>query len=455
MTSSRANSDLNVARIEKELSEKGIKFCLSSFVDMHGKLKSKIVPLDHLESMVAGSERFTGAALDGVPQDVSDEEVATHPDIDSCAILPWNREVAWFASDLWLQGQPFEACSRNILNRIRQQGSEAGYVFNLGVEAEFFVLRDGDNGPAPVSDRDSLRLACYDTIGALDNLHWLSELVEAMQGLGWGVYSFDHEDANGQFEIDFGYAEGRTMADRYVFFRLMANEIARKHGYFATFMPKPFVDKTGSGAHFNMSLADQRTGKNLFAETNDPRRCGLSEVGYHFVGGLLRHLPAIMAVVAPSVNSYKRLVKRGYMSQFTWAPVFASYGNNNRTNALRIPQGGGRIELRAADSSCNPYLGAAMVLAAGLEGIKNRIDPGPPMRENLYLKTDDELARLGLSMLPRTLGEALDGFRADPLSKQVFGEKMYYAWLAYKDDEWLGFLNHVTDWERARYLRFF
>src|SRR5262245_50508802 len=179
MISSQDWSGVDPASLEKELTRKGVRFCLSSFVDMHGRLKSKIVPTDHLQSMMGGSERFTGAALDGVPQDVSDEEVATHPDIDSCTILPWRPEIAWFASDLWLQGKPFEACSRNILNRVRQRAADMGYVFNLGIEAEFFVLKDGDGGLVPVSERDRLRLACYDLNGALDNMHWLSELVEA------------------------------------------------------------------------------------------------------------------------------------------------------------------------------------------------------------------------------------------------------------------------------------
>ena len=363
--------------------------------------------------------------------------------------------MAWFASDLWCEGKPFEACSRNILNRQRAAAADLGLAFNLGIEAEFFVLKDGPDGPAFATDRAPLAKACYDGYRGLDNLDVIGDLVRAMQGLGWGVYSFDHEDANSQFEIDFSYAECRTMADRFVFLRMMAHEIAREHGLFATFMPKPFVNQTGSGAHFNMSMADIETGKNLFEAEEDPRGCDLSELGYHFTAGLLRHLPAIMAVVAPTVNSYKRLVKQGQMSQFTWAPVFVCYGNNNRTNALRIPLGGGRVELRAADSSCNPYLGAAMVLAAGLEGIRDKADPGEPQRENMYLKSQAELDAMGIKELPHTLGEALEAFKSDPLSRQVFGDAMYESWLAYKEDEWLGYLNHVSDWERDRYLKMY
>ncbi|MEM7423892.1 MAG: type III glutamate--ammonia ligase, partial [Pseudomonadota bacterium] len=231
--------------------------------------------------------------------------------------------------------------------------------------------------------------------------------------------------------------------------------IARKHGAYASFMPKPFGERTGSGAHFNMSLADKTTGENLFDAPDDPRGCGLSKLGYQFLAGVLRHLPAIMAAVAPQVNSYKRLVAQGSMSGFTWAPVFACYGNNNRTNAMRIPKGGGRVELRAADSACNPYLGAALCLAAGLEGIAEDLDPGEPNTDNMYLVSDADRASRGIEMLPRTLDEAVQFFRKDPITLDVFGAEMHGAWLEYKEQEWLSYLNHVSDWERDRYLRFF
>jgi glutamine synthetase len=220
-------------------------------------------------------------------------------------------------------------------------------------------------------------------------------------------------------------------------------------------MPKPFGERTGSGAHFNMSLADAKTGENLFKTDSDPRGCGLTELGYHFLGGVLKHLQAIMAVVAPQVNSYKRLVKQGSMSGFTWAPIFACYGDNNRTNAMRVPKGGGRVELRAADSACNPYLGAAMCLAAGLEGIEQKIDPGDPNTDNMYLISDRERRKRKIEMLPKTLDEAVRAFRKDALSQEVFGEAMFDAWVDYKQQEWLSYLNHVSDWEIQRYLRFF
>lgn len=451
-----ARTDSVPPELNDKLQAAGVKYLLASYVDMHGVSKGKVVPFSHLARMMSGSELCTGAALEGVPQDVSDEEVAAHPDAASCTVLPWKPEVAWFASDLWCEGKPFDACSRNILKRVLAKAAGMGFTMNLGMEAEFFVLRDDPVlGYRPMSERKNLEKPAYDVSRMLDNMAWMDELVSAMNSLGWDVYSFDHEDGIGQFEIDFRYFDALSMADRFVFFRLMANEIARKHGGFATFMPKPYADRAGSGAHFNMSLADIKSGRNLFSDASDARGCGLSKLGYQFLAGVLKHLPAICAVVAPTVNSYKRLVLKGSMSGFTWAPVWACYGNNNRTNTLRIPLGGGRVELRAADSSCNPYLGAALVLAAGLEGIEKDLDPGDPHTENMYLKSEAELKNLGITHLPKTLEEALDSFEADSLTASVFGSAMHKAWLDYKRDEWMSYINHVSDWEKARYLKFY
>ena len=441
--------------LQADLAARGVRYALANFVDLHGVCKAKAVPIEHLPQMLAGSELFTGAAVDGVPQDVSDDEVATLPDPASATVLPWRPDTVWFASNLQLNGRPFEACSRNILCRVRDQAAAMGLRFNLGVETEFFVLRRTAEGALePASAADQLDKPCYDLRGLLDNLGWLDELVQAMNGLGWGVYSFDHEDGNGQFETDFGYADALVTADRVTFFRLMAREITRRHGLIASFMPKPFADRTGSGAHFNMSLADLGSGENLFTPP-DGRPGWVSELGRQFIAGILRHAPAICAVIAPTVNSYKRLVVQGSMSGFTWAPVFVNYGNNNRTNMLRIPGAGSRVECRAADSACNPYLAAAMLLAAGLEGIRDGLDPGEPNLVNAYRLSPEERAARGLTTLPRTLGEAIEAFAADPLSREVFGDAMAEAYTAFKRDEWNSFHGAISDWERDRYLELF
>ena len=438
------------------LEDQGVKYLLPTYSDMHGRSKSKMVPVHHYDRMMRGSELCTGAAVEGVPQEVNDEEVASHPDPASCTILPWRPDTAWFASNLWCGGKPFEACSRNILGRVLADAATLGYGVHAGIEAEFCVLRDEPGGGyAPLNARPHLVKPAYDVARLLENMGWMDELVSAMNHLGWGVYSLDHEDAIGQFEIDFNYFDAMTMADRMVFFRLMADEIARRHGGFASFMPKPFPDRAGSGAHYNLSFYDLRDKRNLFESAADPRACGLSKIGYQFIAGVLRHLPAICAVVAPTVNSYKRLIPRGSRAGFTWAPIFVCYGGNNRTNTLRIPLGGGRVELRLPDAACNPYLGIAMVVAAGLEGIREGLDPGEPHLDNMYLKSKPELAALGVSMLPRSLGEALDAFEADPLGRKVMGDAMANAWLEFKREEWHAFTVHVTEWEQDRYLKFF
>lgn len=407
--------------------------------------------------MLNGSELYTGAALDGVPQDISDNEVAAMPDPASVIQCAWNKELAWFASDLYLDGKPFSACSRGALKRQTDAAAAMGYTFNLGIETEFFLFKDkADGGFEPLSQRDNLAKPCYDPRGLMDNLHIVGELVEALNDIGMDVYSFDHEDANGQFETDFKYSDALTMADRFVFFRLLANEIARKHGAFASFMPKPSADKTGSGAHYNMSLADLETGRNLFEPNGDDvHECGVSQLGYHFIAGVLKHAQAICAVIAPTVNSYKRLVRKGSMSGSTWAPVFVCYGNNNRTNMLRIPSQGSRVECRAADIACNPYLGAALILAAGLEGIRDKLDPGLPHRENMYNYSEAQVAEMDIECLPHNLDEAIDAFEADPLSREVFGDDLFRAFIDFKRDEWTAYHTHVSDWEIQRYLKFF
>jgi glutamine synthetase len=446
-----------VEQLKTNLLAKGVKYAMASYVDIHGVIKGKFVPLAHLGQMLNGSELYTGAALDGVPQDISDNEVAAMPDPASVIQCAWNKELVWFASDLYLDGKPFSACSRGALKRQTDAAAAMGYTFNLGIETEFFLFKDTpDGGFEPLSPRDNLAKPCYDPRGLMDNMHIIGELVDALNDIGMDVYSFDHEDANGQFETDFRYSDALTMADRFVFFRLLANEIARKHGAFASFMPKPSADRTGSGAHYNMSLADRETGRNLFEpDGDDVHQCGVSQLGYHFIAGVMKHAQAICAVIAPTVNSYKRLVRKGSMSGSTWAPVFVCYGNNNRTNMLRIPSQGSRVECRAADIASNPYLGAALILAAGLEGIRDKLDPGLPHRENMYNYTEAQVADMNIECLPRNLDEAIDAFEADPLSREVFGDDLFRAFIDFKRDEWTAYHTHVSDWEIKRYLKFF
>lgn len=444
--------------ITAKIKSHNLKYLIPSYVDMHGIPKTKMVPVSYLERMMGGSELFTGAALDGVPQNMADDEVAAVPDPDSFMVLPWRDNVGWFASDLWYQGKPFEPCNRGILKRVLQQAADKGYTVNCGVEAEFFVFKDdGASEPNAVSDLKILDKPAYDSVRLMDNLDsWLGETVDAMNDLGWSVYSFDHEDGVGQFELDFQYADALTMSDRFVFLRVMVNEFARKHGCFASFMPKPFADKAGSGAHFNMSIADTASGQNLFnTDGNDPYNLGLSELGYQFTAGVMQHLPAILALSAPTVNSYKRLIMKGSTSGYTWAPCFTSWGGNNRSNTIRIPSDGGRVELRAADSACNPYLGMALMIAAGLEGIENALQPDPANTVNLFEQSEEYRQSRNIQWLPRNLDEAITALETDPLSRTVLGDAMLASWVATKREENFEFTNHVSQWERDRYLRMF
>lgn len=342
-----------------------------------------------------------------------------------------------------------------------------GYRFNLGVECEIYLVRYEGGCVYPANPKDVLAKAAYDVVGLLENLSWLDEMVGYMNRLGWDVHSFDHEDANSQFEFDFAYADVMTMADRYVLWRLMAKEVARRHGFEATFMPKPYSNRTGSGAHFNMSIEALDTGENLFADPKDPRSCGLSKLAYHFMGGILKHAPALVAVTCPTVNSYKRLVKAGSMTGYTWAPIFISYGGNNRTHMLRVPKvrphiegdhreglylSSPRIESRAVDVAMNPYLAAALMLAAGLEGIEQGLDPGDPIDLNMYEQSDEELARRQIKLLPRTLLEAVEALESDPLAVDVMGEELARSYVQLKKQEWWNFHNTVSTWELDTYL---
>jgi glutamine synthetase len=293
--------------------------------------------------------------------------------------------------------------------------------------------------------------------GFVDNFSWLDKVATTINDLGWDLYSFDHEDANGQFEFDFNYADALTTCDRLTFFRMMTKHYAKEEGLIATMMPKPFADRTGNGAHFNMSLADRETGRNLFAcaPGEDPRGLGLTETGYHFIGGVLRHGRALCAAFAPTVNSYKRLVRQGAMAGFSWAPVFNSYGSNNRTNSVRVPAGGGRCESRNADGAVNPYLAAALVLAAGLEGVRERIDPGQPNEDNLYELSEAERRARGIGFLPQTLQEAVDAFAADPLVEATLGAGLREEFIRTKREEWNAYHLTVSPWEIERYSHLF
>lgn len=447
-----------VLKIQQDLRERGVKYCIGAYVDIHGIPKGKVVPIDHLPQMAAGSERYTGYALDGLGQAPNEDEIASVPDLGHIIPLPWDPRIAWMPADNTFRNQPYPLNTRVVLKQALAQAAKMGLGLNLGIECEIYLLKQNPDGVLTVPNPDDrLTKPCYDVRAFMDNFSWLDKVASGINHLGWDLYSFDHEDGNGQYEFDFQYADALTMCDRFTFFRFMAKHYAREEGLLATMMPKPFAHRTGTGAHFNMSLCDPSTGANLFAcdPATDPRGLGLTTLGYHFIGGVLRHGPALCAAFAPTVNSYKRLVRQGAMSTFSWAPVFNSYGSNNRTNSVRVPSGGGRIESRNADGAVNPYLAAALALAAGLEGIREGMDPGPPNEDNLYAISESDRRARGIGFLPQNLHEAVAAFAADPLVEQTLGVALRDEFVRYKSDEWQAYHLAVSAWEIDRYSHLF
>jgi glutamine synthetase len=408
--------------------------------------------------MAHGSELYTGYALDGLGQAPHDDEIASVPDLDHIIQLPWQPEVAWMPADNTYKGEPYEINTRVALKKVLKQAADMGFGFNLGIECEVFVLNQREDGSLQVPNpNDKLTKPCYDVSCFMDQFSWLDKIATTINDLGWDLYSLDKEDANGQYEFDFAYSDALTMCDRYIFFRYMAKQYAKQEGLLATFMPKPFSDKTGNGAHFNMSLYDLETGRNLFAcdPKDDPKGLGLTKLGYQFIGGIIKHGRALCAAFSPTVNSYKRLVRQGDMAYFSWAPVFNSFGSNNRTNSIRVPMNGGRCESRNADGAVNPYLAATLALAAGLEGIREEIDPGNAQDDNLYELSEAERQERGIEFLPQTLLDAIGAFANDPFVEQVLGTALKDEFIKYKLEEWESYHQSISQWELERYSHLF
>lgn len=451
-------SSAEIQAIQNDLQARGVKYCIGAYVDIHGVPKAKVVPIAHLEHMAHGSERYTGYALDGLGQAPNDDELASVPDLDHIIQLPWEPKIAWMPADNTFKGQPYPLNTRVALKNVLAQAADMGFGLNLGIECEIYLLKQNADGSLSIPNPDDkLNKPCYDVRGFVDSFGWLDKVASCINDLGWDLYSFDHEDANGQYEFDFQYSDALTTCDRLTFFRFMAKHYAKEEGLVATMMPKPFANRTGTGAHFNMSLYDLQTGKNLFAcdPKDDPHGIGLTQLGYQFIGGILKHGRALCAAFAPTVNSYKRLVRQGAMNYFSWAPVFNSYGSNNRTNSVRVPAGGGRCESRNADGAVNPYLAATLALAAGLEGIREGLDPGYPNEDNLYAISEAERRDRGIEFLPQTLQEAVAAFAADPLVEQTLGKALRDEFIKYKTAEWEAYHLSVSQWEIERYSYMF
>jgi len=449
-----------VEDIRKESEKRGIEFYFAQFVDMYARPSAKLVPAANLDDLVSDGAGFAGFAAGEIGQFPSDPDIAAMPDLASFTPVPWEPTVARFACNIHVDGEEWAYDPRFILRHQIEKARAKGFDFRMGLELEYFLVELREDGSIGLADAlDTLEKPCYDLNGLSRHYEFLTTVSRYVNDLGWGNYANDHEDANGQFEQNFTYADALTSCDRAIFFRYMVHQLAERKGrdegrtILATFMPKPFTHLTGNGCHFHMSLWDGDT--NLFLDENDPRGLGLSDTAYRFIAGLKKHAKAYSAVTAPTVNSYKRLKVGSTASGATWSPVWISYGYNNRTQMLRIP-GPGRVEDRTIDGACNPYLAATVILAAGLDGIEAGLDPGDPNSDNLYEIPYGELRSRGLETLPSNLLDATEELERDDVLREGLGRGRDEDYVDYfirvKRDEWSRYHEQVTPWEIREYL---
>ena len=436
----------NLFKIAKE---KKIKYFLISFVDLFGVLRSKLVPAHAIKDMQETGAGFAGFAawLDMTP---ADSDMFGIPDPDSLIQLPWNKEVGWLASDLWMNGKPVDASPRIMLKKQIKKLSKQGLIMKSGVECEYFLISpDGDSIADP---RDTQSKPCYDQSALMRRYDLIKEICDCMIEMGWGPYQNDHEDANGQFEMNWDYSDCLKTADRHTFFKYMVKTIAEKHGLRATFMPKPFENLTGNGCHAHISVWDGK--KNKFLDKSN--ELGLSKMAYNFLGGVIKHASSLSAFFNPTINSYRRINAPPTKSGASWSPSSISYTGNNRTHMIRIPDPG-RFELRLMDGSANPYLLQASVLAAGINGIKNKIDPGKPLDCNMY---EDFAKYPNLPKLPDELDQSLKQLKQNKEMNDAFGTDVINSYVKLRSTEIKEFNNierfdkskPITKWERQNTL---
>ena len=416
--------------------EKSIKYFLISYTDLFGNQRAKLVPASAIGQMQKVGAGFAGFAtwLDMSP---ADPDLFARPDPESLIQLPWKPEVGWLAADLWMNDEPVAQGPRNALKAQLARASNLGLQMKTGVECEFFLI--SPDGSTIADPADTQVKPCYDQQALMRRYDVITEICDSMLALGWQPYQNDHEDANGQFEMNWQYDDALLTADRMAFFKYMVKALAEKHGLRATFMPKPFVHLTGNGCHMHVSM--WKGEENAFEDSGNPQ--GLSELGLHFIGGIINSADALAAFLNPTVNSYKRINAPRTTSGATWAPNSVTWTGNNRTHMIRVPEGD-RFELRLADGAVNPYLMPATVLAAGLDGIDNRRDPGPRMDINMYT----EGHTVGdVKKLPLNLVDALRALDGSTVLRGALGD-LVPAYLKLKQSEWSDFARHLTQWER-------
>ncbi|MEJ2178664.1 MAG: glutamine synthetase [Gammaproteobacteria bacterium] len=444
-----------------------IKYILSCWIDMFGIPKTKPVPMSDFEVLCMGKgPQFAVHSISFVPElGPADADQIPLPDIDTIQICPWDKTIAWVFADLWWEGRPYNLCPRQALKRAIRDAAAQGYAMYAGIEPEFIAMQWNEEGqPVKAIDDDPeqgkgvrprRQAFGYDVEFTLDSMDFLGEMIDILEQLGWNVHDVVAEGAYSQFELDFHYTDVLEMADRLVFLRVLLKEIAKRHGMFITFMPKPTTGDWRSGAHMNTSMQRlDQPGINLY----EGKDGGWSQEVFHALGGILKHGGAITAIACSTVNSYNGLVPKvgGFEGgTYTWAPTHMAYGRNNRSAMLRLPQSRFAIENRAADMCMNPYLGLGMMLAGSVEGLVNKIDPGPSLDEDLYVMEDQIKQERNLTPLPRNLLEATELLSQSELAKQVLGPVLLNSFLHYKTDEWERYHQTVTDWEVQEYLRLY
>jgi glutamine synthetase len=430
----------SLTELAKELK---LNFFLVSFTDLLGGTRAKLVPAAKIAAVESDGAFFAPFACNlGLGPDAND--IAAIPDPDSLIVLPWQPNVGWVASDVYLDKTPFPAAPRVIFKKVLKQCEELGYSYKTGVEAEFFLLKKNEQGYQVADSQDTGSRPCYDQLNLMRQFDFISTVIGYMEQLGWEPYQCDHEDANGQFEINWTYNDALTTADRHVFFKYMVKTLAEQRGLTATFMPKPFSHLTGNGAHLHMSLWND--GSNAFADSTD--EAGLSKLAYEFLGGVLAHGRGLAALCSPTINSYRRLGATMTTSGSTWSPRYISYGGNNRTHMIRIPEGG-RFECRLVDGSTNLYLAQAGLLAAGLEGIEKHLEAGKRLDENMFVRGSEFS---NLQILPSSLLEALHCLEQDNLLMSTLEEMGAKTYLDFKHQEWQAHNAQVTAWELEQYI---
>jgi glutamine synthetase type III len=419
----------------------GIKYFLISFVDLFGTMRAKLVPATAIDAMAKSGAGFAGFAVwfDMTP---AYSDILVMPDLDTAIQLPWKPDVAWVTGGLMMDGQPVAQNPRQVLKRVMADAAKDGLEMKTGVECEYFLISpDGSE----ISDgADTQAKPCYDQQALMRRYATITEICDSMIALGWGPYQNDHEDANGQFEMNWEYDNCLKTADKHAFFKFMVKSIAEKHGLRATFMPKPFANLTGNGCHAHVSLWKGKT--NVFDDAKGD--LGLSATAYNFIGGVMHSAAGMTAITNPTVNSYKRINAPPTLSGATWSPNTITYAGNNRTHMIRIPDAG-RFEFRLADGAANPYLLQAALLTAGLDGIRNKRDPGKRLDINMY--TEGDKAK-GTKRLPLNLLDALRAFEKADVLKEGLGEDLTTSYLKLRHDDWNAYSRHLTDWERQTTL---